>query len=49
MNLFLCSCVNDLENRLVSNDLIVIRNQVVDHGGHVRHQEGDGELRRRTH
>jgi hypothetical protein len=41
--LFLCSLANDLENILVPNDLIVIRNQGVDHGGHVGHQEGAGE------
>jgi hypothetical protein len=43
INLFLCSSANDLENRLLPNDLIVIRNQWVDHGGHVGHQEGAGE------
>jgi hypothetical protein len=47
--LFLCSSVNDLENRLLSNNLIVIRNQGVDHGGHVGHQEGVGEARRHAH
>jgi hypothetical protein len=41
---FLCSSANDLENRLLTNDLIAIRNQEVDHGGHVGHQEGIGEL-----
>jgi hypothetical protein len=40
---------NDLENRLLSNDLIVVRNQVVDHGGHVVHQESAREPRRCTH
>jgi hypothetical protein len=35
VNSFLCSSANDLENRWVSNDLIVIRNQGVDHGGQV--------------
>jgi hypothetical protein len=35
VNSFLCSSVNDLENRLLPNDLIVIKNQGVDHGGHV--------------
>jgi hypothetical protein len=38
--------VNDLENRLIPNDLIIIRNQGVDHGGHVRHQEGVEEPRK---
>jgi hypothetical protein len=28
---------------LLPNDLIVIRNQGVDHGEHARHQEGGGE------
>jgi hypothetical protein len=35
---FLCSSANDLENRLLPNNLIVIRNQRVDHGGNVGHQ-----------
>jgi hypothetical protein len=39
-------CANDLENRLLTNDLIVIRNQIVDHGGHVGHQDGVGELKK---
>jgi hypothetical protein len=38
--------VNDLENRLIPNDLIIIRNQGVDHGGHVGHQEGVEEPRK---
>jgi hypothetical protein len=46
VNLFLCSSTNDLENRLLLNNLIVIRNQEVDHGGHVGNQEGAGELRK---
>jgi hypothetical protein len=46
VNLFLCSSANDLENRLLPNDLIVIRNQVVGHDEHVRHQEGVGEPRK---
>jgi hypothetical protein len=45
VNSFFCSSPNVLENRLLSNDLIVIMNQGVDHGGHVGHQEGDGEPR----
>jgi hypothetical protein len=45
---FLCSSANDLENRLLPNDLIVIRNQRVDHGGLVGHQEGAGESRKHT-
>jgi hypothetical protein len=43
VNSFLCSFANDLENILLPNDLIVIRNQGVDHGEHARHQEGGGE------
>jgi hypothetical protein len=31
VNSFLCSSTNDLENRCLPNDLIVIRNQGVDH------------------
>jgi hypothetical protein len=46
VNSFLCSCANDLENRWLPNDLIVIRNQGVDHGGHVGHQEGAGDPRK---
>jgi hypothetical protein len=37
---------NDLENRLLPNDLIVIRSQVVDHGEHAGHGEGAGEPRK---
>jgi hypothetical protein len=46
VNSFLCSSANDLENRLLPNDLIIIRNQGVDHGEHAGHQEGAGELRK---
>jgi hypothetical protein len=46
VNLFLCSSTNGLKNRWLPNDLIVIRNQGVDHGGHVRHQEGVGDPRK---
>jgi hypothetical protein len=46
VNLFLYSSTNDLENRWLPNDLIVIRNQGVDHGGHVGHQEGAGDPRK---
>jgi hypothetical protein len=46
VNSFLCSSANNLENKLLPNDLIVIRNQGVDHGGHLGHQEGAGEPRR---
>jgi hypothetical protein len=43
--MFLCSYANDLENRLLPNDLIVIRNQGVDYGEYVGHQ-GAGEPRK---
>jgi hypothetical protein len=46
VNSFLCSSANDLENRWLHNDLIVIRNQGVDHGGHMSHQEGVGDPRK---
>jgi hypothetical protein len=48
INSFLCSSDNDLENRLLSNDLIIIRKEGVDHGEHVGHQEGAGEPRKHT-
>jgi hypothetical protein len=48
VNSFLCSPANDLENELLPNDLIVVRNQGVDHEGHVGHQEGAGEPRKHT-
>jgi hypothetical protein len=38
VNSFLYSSANDLENRLLPNDLIVIKNQGVDHGEHVGHK-----------
>jgi hypothetical protein len=46
VNSFLCSSANDLENRWLPNVLIVIRNQGVDHGGHVGHQDGAREPRK---
>jgi hypothetical protein len=48
VNSFLRSSTNDLKNRWLPNDLIVIRNQGVDHGGHVGHQEGAGDPRKHT-
>jgi hypothetical protein len=45
VNSFLYLSANDLENRLLPNDLIVISNQGVDHGEHAGHQEGAGEPR----
>jgi hypothetical protein len=49
VNSFLCSSANDLENKLLPNDLIIIRNQGVDHGEHAGHQEGVGEPRKYAH
>jgi hypothetical protein len=46
VNSFLCSSANDLENRLLPNDLIVIRNQGVNHREHAGHQESVGEPRK---
>jgi hypothetical protein len=46
VNLFLYSSAIDLENRWLPNDLIVIRNQGVDHGGYVGHQESAGSPRK---
>jgi hypothetical protein len=46
VNLVLCSSANDLENGWLPNNLNVIRNQGVDHGGHVGHQDGAGDPRK---
>jgi hypothetical protein len=46
VNSFLCSSTDDLENILLPNDLIIIRNQWVEYGGHLGHQEGAGEPRK---
>jgi hypothetical protein len=43
VNLFLCSSAYNIESRLLSNNLIVPRNQGKDHGGQTKHQEGAGE------
>jgi hypothetical protein len=48
VNSFLCSSANDLENWLLPNDLIVIRNQGVDHGEYAGHQEVAGEPKKHT-
>jgi hypothetical protein len=48
VNSFLCSSAKDLKNRLLPIDLIVIRNQGVDHEGHVGHQESAREPRKHT-
>jgi hypothetical protein len=45
INSVLCSSANDLDDRLLPNNLIVTRNQGVDHEGHVGHQEGAEEPR----
>jgi hypothetical protein len=37
VNSFFCSSTINLENRLLTNDLIVIRNQAMDHEGYVGH------------
>jgi hypothetical protein len=46
INSFLCSCAYNIESGLLTNDLIVLRNQVEDHGGQTEHQEGAREPRR---
>jgi hypothetical protein len=46
INSFLCSSAYNIESRLLTNDLIVLRNQGEDHGGQTEHQEGAGESRR---
>jgi hypothetical protein len=48
VNSFLCSSANNIECRLLTNDLIVLRNQGEHHGGQTEHQEGAGEPRRRA-
>jgi hypothetical protein len=46
VNSFLCLSANDLENTRLPNDLVVIRNQGLDHGEHVGHLEGAGDPRK---
>jgi hypothetical protein len=48
VNSLLCSSVYNIESRLLSNDLIILRNQGEDHGGQMEHKEGAGEPRRRA-
>jgi hypothetical protein len=48
INSFLCSSAYNIESRLLPNDLIILRNQVEDHGGQTEYQEGAGEPRRRA-
>jgi hypothetical protein len=48
VNSFLCSSTYNIESQLLTNDLIVLRNQGEDHGGQTEHQEGAGEPRRRA-
>jgi hypothetical protein len=46
VNSFLCSCTYNIESRLLSNNLIILRNQAEDHEVQTEHQEGAGEPRR---
>jgi hypothetical protein len=46
VNSFLCSPAYNIESRLLSNNLIVLRNQGENHGGQTEHQEGAEEPRR---
>jgi hypothetical protein len=48
VNSFLCSAGYNIESRLLSNDLIVLRNQGEDHGGQTEYQEDAREPRRRA-
>jgi hypothetical protein len=48
VNSFLYSFANNIESRLLPNDLIVLRNQGEDHGGQMEHQECAREPRRRA-
>jgi hypothetical protein len=48
VNSFLCSFDYNIESRLMSNDLIILRNQGEDDGGQTEHQEGAGGPRRRA-
>jgi hypothetical protein len=45
---FLCNYSCAFESSMLSNDLIVLRNQGEDHGGQTKHQEGAREPRRRA-
>jgi hypothetical protein len=47
VNSFLCSAYN-IESRLLTNELIILRNQGEDHGGQTKHQEDTGDPRRRA-
>jgi hypothetical protein len=49
VNSFLCSSTYNIESRLLSNNLIILRNQGEDHGGQTEHQEGAREPRRCAH
>jgi hypothetical protein len=48
VNSFLCPSTYNIESGLLPNDLIILRNQVDDHGGQMEYQEGAGEPRRRA-
>jgi hypothetical protein len=45
-NSFLCTSANDIANKLLPNDLIIIRNQEVNHGEYAGQQEGATEPRK---
>jgi hypothetical protein len=38
MNPFLCSSIHEIKNRLLLNDIIVLRNEVKEHGGLIEHK-----------
>jgi hypothetical protein len=48
VNSFLFSSAYNIENRLLPNNLIILRNQGEDHGGQTEHQKGAGEPRGRA-
>jgi hypothetical protein len=48
INSFLCSSTYNIKSQLLPNDLIVLSNQGVNHGGQTEHQEGAGEPMRRA-
>jgi hypothetical protein len=48
VNSFLCSSAYNIEYRLLTNNLIILRNHGEDNGGQMEHQEGAGEPSRRA-
>jgi hypothetical protein len=38
MNPFLCSSIHEIKNRLLLNDIIVLRNEVKEHGGLIEYK-----------